>query len=60
MAYENHMDKKAKCKEIMLKYFGPNSAKLVDSMDEQTAVEKCRAKVAGFFGEETAKKEFNF
>ena len=54
------MDNKAKCKEIMLKYIGPASANLVDAMDEKTAIEKSRAKIAGFFGEETAKKEFNF
>lgn len=48
------MTKKDQVKEIMLKRFGPSSAKLVDSMTEEEAITKCRAKIAGFFGEEAA------
>jgi len=44
------MNKKEKCKEIMLKIFGPASAKLVDGMDEEMVVNTCYAKVSGFFG----------
>lgn len=49
------MDRKEKCKEIMLKYFGPNSAKLVDSMKEEECLSICREKVNGFLGPEKAK-----
>lgn len=47
--------KKDKCKEIMLKYFGPATANLVDRMSEEECIDKCRAKVRGFLGEEKAK-----
>ena len=50
------MSKKDKCKELMAKFFGPASANLVDSMSEEECVSKCRAKVAGFLGEEKAKE----
>jgi len=50
------MDKKAKIKALMLKRFGQASANMVDSMTEEEAVTKCRAKLAGFFGEEGAKE----
>lgn len=50
------MDKREKCKEIMLRYFGPASAKSVDSMTDAEVVPKCRAKISGFFGEEKAKE----
>lgn len=50
------MGKKEKCKELMEKFFGPASAKMVDSMSEEECVAKCRAKVAGFLGEEKAKE----
>lgn len=48
--------KKEKCKELMLKYFGPASAKLVDSMGDDECVKVCRTKVAGFMGEDKAKE----
>ena len=49
------MDRKEKCKQIMLKYFGPNSAKLVDSMKEEECLSICKQKVYGFLGPEKAK-----
>jgi len=50
------MSKKEKCKELMLKYFGPALAKSVDDMSEDECVAKCRAKVAGIMGEDKAKE----
>ena len=50
------MGKKEKCKELMSKFFGPASAGTVDAMSEEECVGKCRAKVAGFLGEEKAKE----
>lgn len=50
------MSKKDKCRELMLKFFGPASAKSVDMMTEEECVAKCRAKVAGIMGEEKAKE----
>lgn len=52
------MSKKDKCKELMSKFFGPASAKLVDAMTEEECVQKCREKVSAFLGEDKA-KEFN-
>ena len=40
----------------MAKYFGATTAGLVDSMSEEECVKKCRAKVAGFLGEDKAKE----
>ena len=50
------MSKKDECKELMKKFFGPSTAALVDSMSEDDCVEKCKAKVKGFLGEEKAKE----
>lgn len=50
------MSKKEKCKELMGKFFGPASANLVDSMDEDSCVSKCRDKVKAFLGDEKAKE----
>ncbi|MFH2020306.1 MAG: hypothetical protein ABIJ34_02765 [archaeon] len=50
------MSKKDSCKQLMGKFFGPASAALVDSMSEDECVGKCRAKVAGFLGEDKAKE----
>lgn len=50
------MTKKERCKELMLKFFGPASAAQVDMMTEDSCVATCRAKVAGFMGEEKAKE----
>ncbi len=49
------MEKKEKCKQIMLKFFGPNSAKMVDTMNEEECVSICRQKVYAFLGDEKAK-----
>lgn len=49
------MSKKDKCKELMVKYFGPATGALVDEMGEDEVVEKCRTKVAAFLGEDAAK-----
>lgn len=49
------MSKKDGCKKLMEQFFGPASAKLVDDMNEEECVAKCRAKVAAFLGEEKAK-----
>lgn len=49
------MSKKEKCKELMLKFFGPASAQVVDYMNENECVQKCREKVAGLLGAEKAK-----
>ena len=50
------MSKKDQCKELMVKFFGPASAATVDLMGEDDCVTKCRAKVAGFLGEDKAKE----
>jgi monoamine oxidase len=50
------LSKKEKCKELMTKFFGPATANLVDSMDEEECVPKCREKVAAFLGEDKAKE----
>lgn len=50
------MSKKDNCKEVMNKLFGPATAKWVDSLSEDECVAKCRAKTAGFLGEEKAKE----
>lgn len=50
------MNKKEKCRELMLKFFGPASAALVDKMGEDECVDKCRKKVASFIGENMAKQ----
>jgi monoamine oxidase len=49
------MGKKEECKKLMEKFFGTASASIVDSMSEEECVAKCRAKVAGFLGEDKAK-----
>lgn len=49
------MGKKDKCKELMNQFFGAASAAQVDAMGEDDCVAKCRAKVAGFLGEDKAK-----
>lgn len=48
------MVKKIKCKEIMLKYFGPHTANKVDTMSEENCVEECRSIVINFLGEDKA------
>jgi hypothetical protein len=48
------MSKKEQCKSLMSDYFGPGTAKLVDSMTEENCVEKCKAKFIAFLGEEEA------
>ena len=50
------MGKKEQCKDLMLKFFGPASASLVDDMTEEEVVEKCRKKVNGLLGPEKAKE----
>ncbi len=50
------MSKKEACKKLMTKFFGPATANLVDSMAEEDCVEKCKAKVAGFLGEDKARE----
>ena len=49
------MTKKEKCKEIMGKLFGPATANLVDSMDEDKVVATCKQKVSNLLGPEKAK-----
>jgi len=49
------MSKKDQCKELMGKFFGPATAKMVDAMSEDNCVALCRDKVKGFLGEEKAK-----
>ena len=39
----------------MKKYFGEASAAQVDAMSDDECVAKCKAKVAGFIGEDEAK-----
>ena len=51
----DNMGKKEKCKQIMLKYFGPNSAKQVDLLKEEECLSYCRQKVSAFLGNEKAK-----
>jgi hypothetical protein len=50
------MSKKEQCKELMVKFFGPATGSLVDEMNEDEVVEKCRAKAAAFLGEDAAKE----
>lgn len=50
------MSKKDQCKELMGKFFGPATAHLVDSMNEEECVQKCRDKVAGLLGPDKAKE----
>ncbi|MBN2457649.1 hypothetical protein JXB31_00790 [Candidatus Woesearchaeota archaeon] len=50
------MSKKEKCKALMAKFFGPASANLVDTMTEEECVQKCKAKVQAFMGDEKAKE----
>ena len=40
----------------MSKYFGPNTAALVDQMSEEECVGKCKDKVKLLLGEEKAKE----
>lgn len=52
------MSKKEKIKELMLKFFGPASAKMVDYMgdDEDKIVAECRQKALALLGPEKAKE----
>lgn len=52
------MSKKEKCKELMLKYFGPASAQMVDYMgdDEDQIVAECKKKVLSLIGPGKAKE----
>jgi len=50
------MSNKDKCKDMMEKMFGPASSILVDEMAEEDCIERCRAKVKAFLGEEKAKE----
>jgi hypothetical protein len=47
--------KKERCKDLMAKFFGPNSASLVDFMSEDECVEKCRKKVTAMLGADKAR-----
>lgn len=49
------MTKKDQCRELMNKLFGPASAAVVDNMDEDDCVEKCKEKTKAFLGETVAK-----
>ena len=49
------MGKKEQCKELMTKFFGPATAASVDGMSENDCIEKCKAKVKAFLGDEKAK-----
>lgn len=49
------MTKKDQCKELMIKLFGPATARLVDSMKEEECVAICRQKAKGLLGEDRAK-----
>ena len=40
----------------MTKFFGSATAATVDKMTEEECVEKCKAKVKGFLGEDKAKE----
>lgn len=48
--------RKDRCKQLMAKFFGPATASIVDEMSEEDCVQKCRAKVQAFLGEEKAKE----
>lgn len=52
------MTRKEKIKELMLKYFGPASAKLVDYMgnDEDKILAECKQKAVSLLGPEKAKE----
>jgi hypothetical protein len=50
------MSKKDQCKMLMTKFFGPQVAKVVDSMSEEECVAKCKARVRGFLGDEQARE----
>ncbi|MFP4424046.1 MAG: hypothetical protein ACLFP2_02335 [Candidatus Woesearchaeota archaeon] len=53
------MSVKDQCKEIMHRLFGEASAALVDEMDEETCVEKCKKKTADYLGQAIADYEFS-
>ena len=53
---EQPMSKKDQCKVLMTKFFGPQVARLVDSMSEDEGVAKCKARVKGFLGDEQARE----
>lgn len=48
--------KREKCKQLMLEFFGPASAKMVDTMKDEEYVAICRKKVSALLGEDQAKK----
>lgn len=52
------MGKKEKIKELMLKYFGPASAKMVDLMegDDDQILAECRQKALALLGPDKAKE----
>ena len=50
------MTKKERCKELMLKFFGPAAANQVDSMEENECVSKCKGMVSGFLESDKAKE----
>jgi hypothetical protein len=52
----NDLSRKERCKELMEKFFGPATAKMVDTMSEDDCVAQCREKVRAFLGEEKAKE----
>ena len=52
------MGKKEKIKELMLKYFGPASAKMVDMMQgtDDQILQECKQKAMALLGPEKAKE----
>lgn len=50
------MTNKEKCSALMLKFFGPASARTVEDMSEDECIKICRGKVSALMGEERAKE----
>jgi hypothetical protein len=50
------LGKKEQCKNLMLKFFGPATANMVDSMSEDDCVAKCKQKVTVMLGADKAKE----
>lgn len=51
-------DRREAVKELMLKYFGPASAQIIDQSkeDDDQIIKKCKEKALAFLGPEKAKE----
>jgi len=49
---------KKECIKLIEKYFGPASAKVMESMEEEEVISKTKEKIKNIFGDNVCKKEF--